>query len=253
MQVQLIRHATHILNYNGKKILVDPMFSEKGTLTPIENVPNTNYNPLVPLPIEIETLINCDLILLTHTHRDHFDDAAIQHIPKHIPILCQTEDILKLKSLGFQDIHGIKNSKIHDGIEFIRAKAKHGHGAIGIAMSPSSGYILKAENEPVVYITGDTIYFSEISRIISNHQPNVILGYCGEAKFCKGKAITLNTNDILKICALMSDAIFGAIHMEAWNHCRLSRESLNESIQKKGFQNQVWIPNDGESRLFETT
>lgn len=251
MKIQLIRHATHILTYNNKKILVDPIFSEQGTITPIENVPNSNYNPLVPLPIGIQNLIDCDMVLLTHIHPDHFDDVAIQKLPKNMPILCQTEDVSKLKSYGFTNVHGMKHALSFEGIEFIRTKAKHGHGAIGIAMGPSSGYVLKSVKEPTVYITGDTVYFTCIANIIKTHQPNIIIGYCGEATFSIGKAITLDAMDTLKICALMSDAIFCAIHMEAWNHCRLSRENLKEIIQKEDYQNLVWIPNDGDSRSFD--
>ena len=40
MKIQLIRHATHILYINNKKILIDPMLSPKGAMPAIEDVPN---------------------------------------------------------------------------------------------------------------------------------------------------------------------------------------------------------------------
>ncbi|RDU25064.1 MBL fold metallo-hydrolase [Anaerosacchariphilus polymeriproducens] len=251
MKIQLIRHATHLIYYNGKKILVDPMFSQANTLAPIKNVPNHTLNPLVPLPLSLESLTDCDMILLTHTHRDHFDEAAILALPKDKPMLCQTEDVKKLRSHNFTKIHEIKETFSFEGIEFIRTKAKHGHGAIGATMGPSSGFILKSANEPAVYITGDTVFFPCISEIITLHQPKVIVGYCGEAKFSLGRAITLSTNDIMKICKLMTNSIFCAIHMEAWNHCRLTREDLKKAVLNEGYQEFIWIPENGDFRVFD--
>ncbi|MBB2183407.1 MBL fold metallo-hydrolase [Lachnospiraceae bacterium MD1] len=56
MKITHIRHATFLLQIGGKKILVDPMLNNKGTYRAVEKVPNTNMNPLVELPVTIETL-----------------------------------------------------------------------------------------------------------------------------------------------------------------------------------------------------
>ena len=50
MQLQLIRHATLLLEYGEMRILVDPMLSDAGAMPPIENSPQPRPNPLVALP-----------------------------------------------------------------------------------------------------------------------------------------------------------------------------------------------------------
>ena len=81
MKIQQIRNATIILEYAGKRILVDPMLGEKGSFAPF---PLSNHqelrNPLHDLPVKAEVIVsNIDCVLLTHLHLDHIDDAAYAH------------------------------------------------------------------------------------------------------------------------------------------------------------------------------
>ncbi|CAM3631484.1 hypothetical protein SABR111722_20690 [Saccharibacillus brassicae] len=51
MNIQLIRNATLIVRYAGKKFLIDPFLSEQGTLPAFPNAARTDQNnPLVGLP-----------------------------------------------------------------------------------------------------------------------------------------------------------------------------------------------------------
>jgi L-ascorbate metabolism protein UlaG (beta-lactamase superfamily) len=94
LKLQLVRHATLLLDYAGMKILVDPMLSDAGAMAAIQNSPQPRPNPLVPLPFPVEQVLDgVQLVLVTHTHRDHWDDAAIQLVPKDLPLLCQPEDL----------------------------------------------------------------------------------------------------------------------------------------------------------------
>ena len=64
--VQLIRNATLKINYAGKTILVDPLFSGKGELRSILGV---NRNPTVHLTMPIEEIVSgVDFALGTHSH-----------------------------------------------------------------------------------------------------------------------------------------------------------------------------------------
>src|SRR5436305_8893003 len=96
MRLQLIRHATLIAEFAGKRLLVDPMLSDMGAMPPIENSPNQKPNPLVPLPASAEEVLRgIDAGLVTHTHRDHWDAAATELVPKETMMLGQTADETK--------------------------------------------------------------------------------------------------------------------------------------------------------------
>ena len=66
MKLQLVRHATLLLEYAGMKILVDPMLSDAGTMAAIQNSPQPRPNPLVPLPFPVELVLDgVQLVLVT--------------------------------------------------------------------------------------------------------------------------------------------------------------------------------------------
>ena len=90
MDIQLIRNATIVLDYAGKKFLIDPMLADKGAYPPFPNSPRQDQNnPLVSLPTSVDSIIqNVDAVIATHLHSDHWDDAAKKALSKDIKNIC---------------------------------------------------------------------------------------------------------------------------------------------------------------------
>jgi L-ascorbate metabolism protein UlaG (beta-lactamase superfamily) len=246
MKIQLIRHAAMRVNFNGYNILVDPMLSAKGTMPAVPNSPQPRCNPLVDLP-SIPILENIDAVLLTHIHRDHLDDEAIRLLPKDLPVFCQLADELIISEYGFQDIQPIQEKKEWQGITFIRTGGHHGTGEIGEKMGKVSGYVLKAAGEPSLYISGDTIWCSEVQAALEEHKPEVSVVFTGAAQFLAGDPITMTAEDVQQVCLTNPSMKVVAVHMEAWNHCLLTRADLDSFAKANGFSEQLYIPQDGET------
>ena len=136
MELRLIRHATMLLSLGATKLLVDPIFSPAGAMPPIDNSSNDRRNPLVELPLSESELRNVDAVLLTHTHKDHFDGAAAKSLAKDTTIFCQVADEQKLKELGFSQVKPISDVLIWNGARLIRTDGEHGTGIIGQKMGP---------------------------------------------------------------------------------------------------------------------
>lgn len=250
MKIQLIRHATIIITVSDKRILVDPVLNRAGSMEPIQNVPNQNYNPLVELPVNIDSIINCDAVVVTHTHMDHFDEAAAELLPKNMPVFCQPQDEQKLKSFGFTDVYPVNTKYTWKGITLQRTDGKHGHGEIAKAMAPVSGFVISAAKEPLVYIAGDTVWCKEVKESMEKFKPEIVICNCGAAQFEHGKPITMGTEDIHELCSKYTDIQVVAVHMETWNHCRLSRKALKEYIRNTEIKTKILIPDDGEVLSF---
>lgn len=246
MEIQLIRHATLLVTINGKRLVVDPMLGQAGVMPPIVNSPNSQNNPLVELAIQLDFQQEIDGVLLTHTHRDHFDDAAAEQIPKSKLILCQPEDEEKLKDLGFLKVCPIHDELCWEGIVIHRTGGQHGTGEIAAQMAPVSGYILQVEGEPSLYIAGDTIYCEEVSSVLSVYQPDIMVVNAGGARFNVGDPITMTAEDVAKVCQKAPAATIIAVHMEAINHCLVTRDDLRTYLEQEGVAEQVLIPLDGE-------
>jgi L-ascorbate metabolism protein UlaG (beta-lactamase superfamily) len=246
MEVQLLRHATLLVTINEKKILVDPMLSHARVMPPIQNSPNAQRNPLVELSIQLDLQRDIDGVLLTHTHGDHLDEMAIEQLPKNKPVLCQPEDEDKLKKLGFLEVHRVVEQFCWQEIIIHRTDGEHGTGEIAEKMGPVSGYVLQTKGEPSLYIAGDTIYCEKVSNVLTRYEPNVIVVNAGGARFAVGDPITMTPQDVAKVCRKAQKSKVIAVHMEAINHCLVSRADLRTYLQQQGLIDQVSIPMDGD-------
>lgn len=246
MKIQLLRHATLLITINHKKLLVDPMLSKAGEMSPIDNSPNSYRNPLVELVAPTNLLQEIDAVLLTHTHRDHLDDAAIKQLPKDKPVLCQPRDEEMLKKSGFLNVHPIDQTFHWGEILITRTGGQHGTGEIAQRMAPVSGYILNTQDEPMLYITGDTIYCKEVGDSLTRHQPSLVVVNAGGARFNIGDPITMTEEDVVQVCLKSPQATIIAVHFEAINHCLMTRADLRNHFEQTDLSNQLFIPLDGE-------
>jgi len=254
MQIQLLRHATLLLSLNDQHILVDPMLGLAGSMEAIQNAPNPRRIPLVDLPLErtaLGTLLNqIDLVVVTHTHRDHWDSAAIHLIPKSIPVVCQPQDERRILEDGFSQVWPVADSFEWQGIHFTRTDGHHGEGEIGEKMAPVSGYFLQAESEKSLYLAGDTIWCGEVRSILDQKRPDITVVNAGAAQFLTGGPITMTAEDVLRVCHAVPERRVIAVHMEAVNHCLLTRGELRTRIEEEGLMDRVFIPEDGEQIEF---
>ncbi len=251
MQVQLIRHATLRVLMGGHTFLVDPMLSPKDAMDPIQNASNSIRIPMVDLPFSPpEILKDVEAVLVTHTHRDHWDDAATEFVPKALPILCQPEDEAKFRDFGYTDVRAVASRTQFENVSISRTSGQHGTGEIGRKMAPVSGFFLQSDGERSLYIAGDTIFCPEVESALAQHRPDVAVLNAGAAQFTTGGPITMNALDIAKVCRAAESTEVIAVHMGVINHCLLTREELAREMKSYKFSDQVSIPVDGETLEF---
>ena len=247
MQLRLLRHATLSIRYGGASVLLDPMLSAAGARAAVEDTPNPRRNPLVELPIPVaEILKGVDAVLVTHTHSDHFDDGAAQFLPRGLPLLGQPPDEAKFRGLGFTSVQSIADQVTFRGITISRTGGQHGTGEIGRNMAPVSGFVLQAPGEPVLYIAGDTIFCAEVTQALERFHPDVVVVNAGGARFLQGDPITMTPEDVIQTCRALPKAGVVAVHMEAINHCIVTRADLAFQLEAERLTAQVAIPADGE-------
>jgi L-ascorbate metabolism protein UlaG (beta-lactamase superfamily) len=247
MRLRLIRHATLVVEYNGHRLLVDPMLDAAEARPAIQNSPNARKNPLVDLPMSVEEVLDgVEAVLVTHTHIDHWDATAVEKLPKQIHLLGQPEDEAKFRGQGFKYVESVKASAEWKGVEIVRTGGQHGKGELAKAMAPVSGFVLKAAGEPTVYIAGDTVWCEEFESALREHAPQVVVVNAGAAQFLEGDPITMTADDVIRVCQAAPRAQVVAVHMEAINHCLLSRADLAFQLEAARVIGQVAIPQDGD-------
>lgn len=251
MNIQLLRHATIRIEWNGNYYLLDPMLSPAGTFDATFNTTPVLRNPLVELPVPQEQAASADAVLVTHRHPDHWDEAASALLSRKLPILCQSEDAEAFAQEGFEQVQGLapgESGQLHD-LRISRTGGHHGYGAIGQLMGTVSGFVLN-DGKQKLYIAGDTVWCEEVGAVLDQYEPDVTVLFAGEARFIGSGAITMGLNDIIQVLGRAPQTKIVIAHMEAWNHCGLTRESLQRDLALEGFTDRVFIPADGELVAF---
>lgn len=259
MDIKLIRQATLVIQYADKKFLVDPFLAEKGAYPPLgpalgfPDAPRQDQNnPMVGLPISLESIIQgIDAVIVTHTHPDHWDDAAIEALPKEVKIFSQNdEDASTIRSSGFKNVEVLQANTVFEGIQLTKTKGEHGRGEILKILGIVSGVVFKHANEKTLYIAGDTVWNNYVQEAIETHKPEIIVVAGGDNQFNEGGSIVMGKEDIYDVYKAAPEAKIISTHMEAVNHWTLSREELKGFINEKGISSNVLVPDDGESYSF---
>lgn len=250
--IRLIRNATLRMEYAGKTILVDPMLGAKGTVMSALKV---NMNPRVNLVMPVEEVLrDVDFTLLTHSHIDHYDSAAVRTIRKDMRWYIQNEDsAIVIGQDGFYRAVPVHDRVEADGITIIRVRGNHGRGEMARMMGYSSGYVLKAKGEPTVYIMGDCVWDDSTRRAVAEHRPDYIVMNTG-GNILLPYSITMGPLVMNEVEALQmmrecsADTRFIAVHMDAVDHGQTSRAILRQhALDEQADMSRLMIPEDGET------
>ncbi len=121
-----------------------------------------------------------------------------------------------------------------DGLRWHRVPARHGHGAVAEALAPVSGFVLGD-----LYLAGDTVWYEAVEETIERFSPRVAVVHAGGASFLDGGLIVMGIDDVREVASRVPVVV--AVHLEALNHCFLTRAELAASVPG------VVIPQDGET------
>lgn len=245
MEIQQIRNATMKITYAGRKFLTDPLLAPKHSYDPFAG---KSPNPTTDLPCPVEEVVyDIEAILVSHVHTDHFDRAAKELLPKEIPLFCQPSDVEKITSKGFQSVRPIEMSYTWEGVTVTRTNGQHGTGDWGERMGNVSGFVLQAENEPTVFWVGDSIWCEPVEQVVKDFRPDIIITHSGGAKFPDSDPIIMDAEQTIAVCQAAPNAVVVAVHLEALDHCPVTRADLRSMAEKAGITSrQLVIPADGE-------
>lgn len=245
--LQMVRHATTVLQIEGVRLLSDPMLGARESIPPIPLTMRQVANPLVELPVPVDELLQVDAVLVSHNHVDHFDDAARSLLSKSTPLLCQPYDVAALESAGFEKVVPVNGETRVGSISITRVDGRHGRGFIQALMGPVSGFMVEHDSVGTVYMAGDSVVDEVFIDNIRRFDPAVVVVNGGAAYQTIGSSLTMTTDDVLRTCRLVAPGRVIAIHMDAFSHCRMSRSLLRTCVRECCDDScNIVIPEDGE-------
>ena len=219
-------------------------------------------NPLVPLPTNASELLSkVTHTLVTHsqkwgiealTHTDHFDVAGRTFLQKNqVPVTTLKNDTPYMKKHNINvttELEYWKKVPYLDGT-ITAVPAKHGHGFIHNLMANGAGLFIELKDEPSLYISGDTVLTKDVKKALKEFKPDITVVAAGNASIDVGGDILMPIEEIVEFIRLSPSKVI-ANHMEALNHCPITRNELREVLSENNLSDKVYIPNDGESLLW---
>ena len=153
-------HSAFLLRLGGRNILLDPFLSDYAT-----SVPPFGPKRFTPPGLPVEKLPQIDLLVISHNHYDHLDQATLGVLPDkdRIPVIVP----LKLKGfvseLGFRDVTELDwhDTKKIGPIRVTAIPAVHfsSRGLFDRNETLWTGYSIRGGHTKV-YFAGDTGYHS---------------------------------------------------------------------------------------------
>jgi L-ascorbate metabolism protein UlaG (beta-lactamase superfamily) len=157
-QMTWIGHASFLLTLGGLRVLVDPVFSER--LGP--------HARLTPPGIPLRDMPSVDVVLLTHNHRDHFDEESLRRLGKAPCYVAPLGNGALLRRFGAERVVELDwwQSIAIGSIEVTLVPAQHWSARYLVDRNEAlwGGYVIRGP-EATLYHSGDTAFFDGFTEI----------------------------------------------------------------------------------------
>lgn len=163
LQIHYIGHATVLIENQNLNLLTDPFFGDQILW---------GLKRKTPPAIEVTQLPRIDIVLISHTHPDHYDLDAIKKLSNKPTVVIPWRRGGALKKIGFPTIELCPwETYNQNGVKIIAVPAKHMWGHC-------LGYIIEIQGT-TIYFTGDTKFFTDLDRLSEYKIDVMLLPYGG--------------------------------------------------------------------------
>ncbi|MEM8963826.1 MAG: MBL fold metallo-hydrolase [Acidobacteriota bacterium] len=262
MKLHQLRNATMIIESGDHHILVDPMLGVRksmGSYTSKRHPPKRN--PLVSLPANADALLEkVTHGLITHSqkwgieslrHGDHLDGPGEAFLrERKTPVITGAKDAPHLrKKMGINVVDALLpwTPRPFLGGQITAVPATHGRGWVRHLMANGVGFHIELPDEPSLYISGDTVFSTDVQRAFTELRPDFAVMAAGSASLDFGGPILMPMDELVAFTRAAPGQVI-ANHLEALNHCPTTRAGLREELEKHGLS--ALIPEDGETLEF---
>lgn len=224
-----IGHSSFLLQIDGRKVLIDPVFSKRLILLRRQRHPGVLVEKLPPI----------DLVLLTHAHMDHLDLTSLRRIVRatrrltgrapEVVVPRGVEDLVE--SLGFSHIHQLEwweETKVQ-GLKVTMTPCKHWGARMFRDMHRGyGGYVVEGGGQSV-YHSGDTAYFDGFREIGRRLNPNVALLPIGAYFPDSYRSVHTSPEEALRAFVELGAEQMVPMHYGTF---RLGREPMDEPLKR---------------------
>lgn len=166
LQLAWLGHTTYLIRLEGKWLITDPMLSNRAG--PVPWLSPERYSEAAT---EADELPPMDVVLITHNHYDHLDQASIQALAgeaKRFLVPLGVGELLEKWGVAPEKITEMDwwDEVNFAGLKLTATPAQHfsSRGLFDRGLTLWSGYAIKGAAQNL-YLSGDTGYFKDLSQI----------------------------------------------------------------------------------------
>ncbi len=222
-----------MLDYAGKRFITDPTFDAPQSY---EDPGETMLVKTAGPAIQRHDIGRIDVVLLSHhAHKDNLDYEGLELIATGIPTLSTREAASELFG---GSVIGLDSWETHElgGITVTAVPALHGPPGSERLVGEVTGFVLEADGEPTVYVSGDNASIPLVEQI-ADRFPDVAIAilFAGAARVPGiDAALTLTSRDAARAATILTATAVVGLHTEDWAHFSESRADLEAAFADTG-------------------
>lgn len=233
LTLTLIGGPTVLIEHEGLRILTDPTFDPPGEYQGAHS-PVVHKKVSGPA-IAVEDIGLLDAVLLSHDH--HFDnlDNSGRALLNNVDITYTTNsgaERLGGNAIGMAPFE-TRTFEGRNGRNLLITATPARHGPVGVDAGDVIGFALGIEQPgDLLYITGDTLWFSGTEEVARRFSPKAIILFTGAAEPRGRFHMTMGSEDALEAAAAFPDATLLSAHNEGWGHLKENQDQLADVFAK---------------------
>ena len=246
MRLSYVGGPTALLEWRGRRLLTDPTFDPAGTRY---ELPEYTLLKTTSPAIGAERLGRLDAVLLSHDHHfDNLDRAGRTVLPRARSVVTTREGAARLGSArGLDPWQHLDVDSPAGPLQVTATPARH--GPAGGDRGPVIGFVVSIEEgEPVVYVSGDTVWFEGVAEVARRFDVRAAILNLGAAKDAAAgpEPLTFTAAEAVEVARAMPGATIVPLHFEGWAHFAESRAEIDEAFARAGLASRLRLPRPGE-------
>jgi L-ascorbate metabolism protein UlaG (beta-lactamase superfamily) len=250
--LRLIGGPTALIVYGGLRLLTDPTFDPPGDY-PRPGTPVVLHKLTGPA-LSAEEIEPVDAVLNSHDHHsDNLDRGGRAFLPRAGRVLTTGAgaERLEIDATGLEPGESVALDGPEGQVEVIAVRADHGPPEVAPKNGPVIGFVLRAEGQPTVYVSGDNASVDVVGEIVAEHWPidSAVL-FCGGAEVPEvwgpDVFLTLTPDTAVEAARVLGDAPIVPIHQEGWAHFSFGPDDLRRAFEDAGLVHRLRTVARGE-------
>lgn len=216
VEATFVGGPTLLLRYAGLTFLTDPTFDA----APAEYPGAVTLHKLVGPAVAAGDLGPVDVVLLSHDqHADNLDVSG-RALLADVPLVLSTPDAAG-RVPGVRGLAPWEEMRVGDRVRVTAVPAVHGPPGAEALSGQVTGFVLRAAEEPTVYVSGDNAQVDVVAQVAERF-PDVAVAvlFVGGANVGRfgAEPLTLDAGRAVAATALLRGARVVPVHHTDWAH-----------------------------------